>query len=178
MTPNAEHHQLQDRAAQDRSQHLGDPVPDGVGDRHLARDHHGERDRRVDVAARDRADGVDAEDEHQAEREGDEARSVRLDAHHGRTHREEHQGERADELCDELALHGHLLRTFSGTLRVSSYHPRLRTTHRRPPPRRSWTNSPRSLINMGHSSMINAKGGEGGGGRRGQSRPPTSRPMP
>ena len=66
--------QLQDRRAGDAAGELGDPVVGRLGRRHALREQHAEGDRRVDVAAGDRADRVGQREQRQAEREGDAER--------------------------------------------------------------------------------------------------------
>ena len=63
-------HPVQEVGAGDAAGELGDPVGRRLGELHAARAEEAERDRGVDVAARDGPDGVDEGDQHQPEGEG------------------------------------------------------------------------------------------------------------
>jgi hypothetical protein len=95
--------------ADDRAEHLGDPVSDHFTRAHAAGDEDAEAHRRVDVTAGDRPDAVRHGDDGEAEGAGDaeEIHGCRARAHapHDRSSAaEEHQGESTDEF-GQLSIH-------------------------------------------------------------------------
>ena len=110
--PEVRGHQLQQPGGHDGAGDLGDPVDDGLDERHPAPQQHAERDGGVDVAARHRAERIRQHQQREAERERHAERSDEVEAEDRRAHGEEDEDERAEELG------GVALRTRSDTLTI------------------------------------------------------------
>src|SRR5208283_1399286 len=99
--------EIEHRRSDDRAENLSDPVADHFVRAHATRDEDPEADRRIDVAARDRADAVSHGDDGETKgaRDAEQVNSSRARAHAAdncRPAAEEHQGEGSYEFRQSL----------------------------------------------------------------------------
>ena len=103
-------HPVEEVGPGDAARHLGHDVGHALAQLHPPRGDEAERDRRVDVATRDRPDGVDEGDEHEPEGQGGgghpgriaQAEELEAEGLGGDADGDGHQYQRAEELHGEL----------------------------------------------------------------------------
>ncbi|MPL92899.1 hypothetical protein SDC9_39023 [bioreactor metagenome] len=91
--------------ADDRAENLCDDIGQELGRAHPAGEQHTERDRGVEMRARDRTKPVGCGDDRQAEGDRDALHADMAAHQHRRAHAEEHQDEGAEKFC-RCFLHG------------------------------------------------------------------------